>query len=258
MSSVLRSRVAAVAAGSMIIVGLGSFGAVAGGLIGSADIRDGGVKRVDIGSDAVGRAEIVDGSVNETQLSDRVVGKLEAAGVPGPQGEKGEAGGTGADGAPGPQGAKGDTGDQGLQGAKGEAGQQGIQGAKGDTGDKGLQGEQGASPLTAFAVVRADGTVVSQRGVSHVHGEPSAAGGHVYTIGFSDAVGECAVQVSVVDSGPSEFYSQVPIGFATARRTPEGAYPNYLANVAEGYNVRVFDSGGTTGVAKAFTISAMC
>ena len=90
----------------------------------------------------------------------------------------------------------------------------------------------------------------------HVHGEPGAAGGHVYTLGFSDEIAECAVQVSVVDTDPSEFYAQIPNGHATARRTPDGAYPNYLPGVEEGYDVRIFDGG--VGVARPFVITAVC
>jgi len=47
--SVLNNRITAVVAGSVLVVGLGATGAVAGDLIGSADIRDGGVHRVDLG-----------------------------------------------------------------------------------------------------------------------------------------------------------------------------------------------------------------
>ncbi|HEX5860321.1 MAG TPA: hypothetical protein VFY58_00670 [Nocardioides sp.] len=50
--SVLKHRITAVLAGSALVVGVGATGAVAGNLIGSADIRDGGVHRVDLG-DAV-------------------------------------------------------------------------------------------------------------------------------------------------------------------------------------------------------------
>ena len=107
MLSVLRSKVAAVAAGSMIIVGLGSYGAVAGGLIGSADIRDGGVRKADVGRNAVGRQEIIDDSVNERQLSRRVVRKVNSSSVPGADGEKGDTGPAGEDGAPGEDGVPG-------------------------------------------------------------------------------------------------------------------------------------------------------
>ena len=48
--SVLKNRISAVVAGSAVIVALGATGAVAGNLIGSADIRDGGVHRVDLGN----------------------------------------------------------------------------------------------------------------------------------------------------------------------------------------------------------------
>ena len=96
-----RNRLAAVAAGAAILVTFGSFSAVAANLIGSADIRNGGVHKVDIAQDAVGASEIVDGSVGKNQLSARVVEKLNnsgeprLAGEPGVQGEQGEPGAKG-------------------------------------------------------------------------------------------------------------------------------------------------------------------
>ncbi len=135
MLSVLRSKVAAVAAGSMIIVGLGSYGAVAGGLIGSADIRDGGVRKAAIGRNAVGRQEIIDDSVRRRQLSRRVVRKLNSSSVPGADGEKGDTGPAGIDGAPGVDGEPG---------VKGEPGVDGVPGADG-----------GTAPLYKFTVTHA-------------------------------------------------------------------------------------------------------
>ncbi len=46
--SLLNNRITAVLAGSALVVGLGATGAVAGDLIGSGDIQDGGVHRVDL------------------------------------------------------------------------------------------------------------------------------------------------------------------------------------------------------------------
>jgi len=46
--SLLNNRIAAVVAGSVIVVGLGATGAVAGTLIGSSDIQDGAVRGVDL------------------------------------------------------------------------------------------------------------------------------------------------------------------------------------------------------------------
>ena len=46
--SLLNNRITAVVAGSVLVVGLGATGAVAGDLVGSADIRDGGVHPADL------------------------------------------------------------------------------------------------------------------------------------------------------------------------------------------------------------------
>ncbi len=47
--SMLNNRITAVVAGSVLVVGLGATGAVAGNMIDSADIRDGSVRPVDLG-----------------------------------------------------------------------------------------------------------------------------------------------------------------------------------------------------------------
>jgi hypothetical protein len=59
------------------------------------------------------------------------------------------------------------------------------------------------------------------------------------------------VRVSVVDTDPSPFYAEVPNGYGTARITT-----GHWSGSAVAYNVRIFDGG--TGVARPFTISAMC
>ena len=111
--SVRTHRVAAVSAGAAVLVALSSFGAVAGGLVTSSDIKDGAVKKADIAASAVGSNEVVDGSVRMADLADGVRAKIDAptattAGAPGPQGEKGDKGDTGAQGPMGPQGPQGD------------------------------------------------------------------------------------------------------------------------------------------------------
>ena len=79
--SLLSNRITAVVAGSVLVVGLGATGAVAGDLIGSGDIRDGGVRSVDLGAGIQARIDnkATDGQVNglagrvadlEAQLSD--------------------------------------------------------------------------------------------------------------------------------------------------------------------------------------------
>lgn len=77
--SLRNHRVAAVAAGAAILVGFGSFGAVAAGLVTSAqikngtiqsvDIKNGEVKKADVGTGAVASSEIADGSVQGKDLA---------------------------------------------------------------------------------------------------------------------------------------------------------------------------------------------
>ena len=84
--SLRNHRVAAVAAGAAILVGFGSFGAVAAGLIDSAhiknetiksvDIKNGEVKKADVGTGAVGSSELADGSVRLGDLSSSTVDAL--------------------------------------------------------------------------------------------------------------------------------------------------------------------------------------
>lgn len=107
--SVRSHRVAAVSTGAAILVALSSVGAVASGLVTSADIKDGAVKKADIASSAVGSDEILDGSVRMSDLAAGVRSKLGAPSplTPGSAGQPGPAG---------PQGPKGDTGPQGPQG----------------------------------------------------------------------------------------------------------------------------------------------
>lgn len=157
-------------------------------------------------------------------------------------------------GAPGRQGLPGPKGDAGVDGRQGFQGVQGEPGPRGPQGDQGEQGPAGASPVTAFAVVRADGTVVSQRGLKRSENYAQAAGGQVYLLGFSEDVSDCAVQVSVVDTDPSGMYAEVPTGHGTARVS---TIDWTGSGVAVTYNVRIFD-GDTVGVAKPFAFSAVC
>ena len=64
--SVLKNRISAVVAGSAVLVAIGATSAVAGNLIGSDDIRDGGVHRVDLGAGVNARIDnkATDGQVN--------------------------------------------------------------------------------------------------------------------------------------------------------------------------------------------------
>lgn len=97
---------------------------------------------------------------------------------------------------------------------------------------------------------------MDQRGVSVVVGPENVAGGVVYGVGFADAVRRCAIHIAVVDTSPSNQYTGIPTGHATARLLPDNSYPAYLPNVDAAFNVRVVDGG--TGVARPFQISALC
>jgi hypothetical protein len=104
-----QSRVAAVAVGAAVVVGLGSTGAWAAATIGSDDIRNGGVRNVDIRDGAVhkddvhggavGSHEVVDESLGLVDLRPSAVNGLRGSGSRGPQGPRG------------PRGPKGDDGD---------------------------------------------------------------------------------------------------------------------------------------------------
>ena len=74
---VAASRVAAVSIGAAVVVTLGGTGAVAAGLITSADIKNGSVQGVDIASSAVGSTEIANGSVGSQDLASQSVGSSE-------------------------------------------------------------------------------------------------------------------------------------------------------------------------------------
>jgi hypothetical protein len=104
------SRVAAVAVGAAVVVGLGSTGAWAAATIGADDIRtggvasknirNGGVHKDDVHRDAVGSHEVLDESLGLVDLRPGAVDSLRGAQGPrGPQGPRG---------AQGPRGDRGD------------------------------------------------------------------------------------------------------------------------------------------------------
>jgi hypothetical protein len=131
MKKLMSSRVAAVATGAVVIAAFsGIGGAVAGGLVTSAQIQDGAVRSPDLH----------DGGVHALDLSDGVRSSLAQRakdGAPGAPGEKGDTGDAG------PQGDKGDTGSAGAAGADGQNGANGTDGAPGAQGEQGIQGEVG-------------------------------------------------------------------------------------------------------------------
>jgi len=77
---VAASRVAAVSIGAAVVVTLGGTGAVAAGLITSADIRNGSVQGVDLAASSVGSNKIANGSVGSQDLAPNSVGSSELSG----------------------------------------------------------------------------------------------------------------------------------------------------------------------------------
>jgi len=69
-----QSRVAAVAVGAAVIVGVGATGAVAAGMVGSPQIRNQSIRAIDIKAGAVGAAELGNSSVRSAKISDGGIG----------------------------------------------------------------------------------------------------------------------------------------------------------------------------------------
>ena len=81
--TIFKSRTASVIAGSAVLVTLGGVsGAFAAATITSADIKNGEVKKPDIGADSVGYSELRPGSVGFTTLADQVNEKINSATAP--------------------------------------------------------------------------------------------------------------------------------------------------------------------------------
>jgi hypothetical protein len=85
---ILSSRVAAVSAGAVLVVGLGAGGAMAGQMIDSGDIRNQSITGRDIKRNGVGASEIRPGSVRWWHLDDGTMGSG-AKGEPGEDGVSG-------------------------------------------------------------------------------------------------------------------------------------------------------------------------
>ncbi len=115
MRKLVQSRMGAVLGGAAVLAVLTGGGAVAHGLIGSSDIKDGSVAKRDIGRGAVGSSEVLDGSLRMRDLDPATRARLRAAAT-------GDTGPAGADGAPGPAGPQGVPGATGAPGARGPAG----------------------------------------------------------------------------------------------------------------------------------------
>ncbi|WP_220131844.1 MULTISPECIES: phage tail protein [Nocardioides] len=124
MISLLRSRVAAVVAGSLVLVGLGYGAALATG-VGQPSAVNVCVTKKNVVVSASRTSACPRGS---HKISVSVRGATGATGAAGPQGATGAKGDTGATGPAGPQGAPGAKGDTG---ATGPAGPQGLPGTTG-------------------------------------------------------------------------------------------------------------------------------
>jgi hypothetical protein len=72
--NLLKSRTAAVVTGAVVVVGLGTTGATAAGLIGSEDIRNNSIQAEDIRRNAIGGAELDNGIVDSRHLAAGAVG----------------------------------------------------------------------------------------------------------------------------------------------------------------------------------------
>lgn len=160
--SAARSRIAAVAVGALVIVGLGGAGAVAAKQITGKQIKDGSITAKDVRNGSLGGSEFKDNSIGLRVISDAaqraLTGARGEAGPVGPQGPQGDAGETGA------TGTRGETG---PQGPKGDAGATGIQGPKGDTGPAGADATiafSSAENNSAIADVKQGGSILNGGG----------------------------------------------------------------------------------------------
>ena len=130
---VFKGRTAAVVASAAMLVGLGGVsGAVAGNLIGSADIKDDSVRSVDIH----------DGTVKQRDIKPALVERFLADQAGGEQGPAGPAGPAGKDGKDGAAGPAGPAGPAGKDGANAQALPYGV--AK-------VKVSRGGNPATAWA-----------------------------------------------------------------------------------------------------------
>jgi hypothetical protein len=164
----------------------------------------------------------------------------------------------GAQGERGPQGERGAQGDRGPQGERGPQGDRGLQG---EVGPKGDTGAPGVTPVSAFAIVRADGTVVAQRGVPIVHRETNAQGGVVYSVGFTADVSRCAVGIAAVDTEESNEFETIPDSYGAAQFVFPYVYPANEPGIGSGLNVRMRSGAAASnheGISQAFEISAVC
>jgi hypothetical protein len=142
-------------------------------------------------------------------------------------------------------------------GPVGPTGPAGPKGDRGEQGERGLKGDQGDPPITAFALVRADGSLVASRGVPFSALIHPVAGGPGYSIGFAEDLRRCAVTISVVDTAQFNDFQQIPPGSGAATFLHDDAGPNPLPGVNSAIQARITDSNGTV-VQSPFQVTAMC
>ena len=83
MRKILRSRVAAVSIGALVVVGLGAGGATAAAMIGSDDIRNNSIQQEDLGRNSVGASELRDNTVGPRYLTDGLLARIAEGGQDG-------------------------------------------------------------------------------------------------------------------------------------------------------------------------------
>jgi hypothetical protein len=137
MRKILRSRVAAVSIGALVVVGLGAGGATAAGMIGSDEIRNNSIQQEDLGRNSVGASELRDNTVGPRYLTDGLLAQIAKGGKDGVDGTNGVDGKSAYEVAV----AKGFTGteEEWVASLKGEKGTDGSNGAPGKDGVSGYE-----------------------------------------------------------------------------------------------------------------------
>jgi hypothetical protein len=98
MRKILRSRVAAVSIGALVVVGLGAGGATAAGMIDSDNIRNNSIQQTDLGRDSVGKSELKADSVGPRYLTDNLLDRINETAQDGADGDDGDDGKDGVSG----------------------------------------------------------------------------------------------------------------------------------------------------------------
>jgi hypothetical protein len=148
----LHSRVAAVVAGALVLVGLG-YGVAVATSSGQPSAVSVCVTKANVVVSATRKSACPSGSHKMS------VGVRGATGAPGTKGPTGPAGPQGIPGAKGDTGATGPAGPQGIPGAKGDTGATGPTGPQGVPGTAGIFGPAGNTPYDVTPGSSENGTV---------------------------------------------------------------------------------------------------